>query len=148
VTKSLSELAELMKDIDFAMFSTHTQGGAIASRPMSNNGQVEYDGDNWFFTCEDTRLVADIRADPNVGLGFQAKGGLLGMKPRFVAIEGRAELIQDKAQFEAHWTKDLEIWFKDGIDTPGLTLIKVHGMRAHYWDGEDEGEVVLDQATG
>jgi general stress protein 26 len=148
VTKTLRDLAEMMKDIDFAMFSTHTQGGAIASRPMSNNGEVEYDGDNWFFTCEDTRLVSDIRANPNVSLGFQAKGGLLGMKPRFVAIEGRAELIKDKAQFAEHWTKDLEIWFKDGIDTPGLTLIKVHGIRAHYWDGSEEGELVLGRAPG
>jgi general stress protein 26 len=147
MTKTLSELAELMKDIDFAMLSTHTEGGAIASRPMSNNGQVEYDGDNYFFACEDTRVVTDIRANPQVSLGFQAKGGLLGMKPRFVSIEGRGELIKDKSQFEAHWTKDLEIWFKDGVDTPGLTLIKVHGLRAHYWDGEEQGEIVLDKVA-
>jgi general stress protein 26 len=144
MSKSLPELAELMKDIDFAMFSTHTKGGAIASRPMSNNGQVEYDGANWFFTCEDTRLVQDIRANPKVSLGFQAKSGFLGLKLRFVSVEGRAELIKDKAQFEAHWTKDLEIWFEDGVDTPGLTLIKVRGVRAHWWDGGEEGEVVID----
>ena len=30
-----------------------------------------------------------------------------------------------------------------GSDTPGLMLIKVHGGRVHYWDGEDEGEVLL-----
>lgn len=136
-----------MKDIDFAMLSTHTQNGAIASRPMSNNRQVDYDGDNWFFACEDTRLIDDIRANPDVGLGFQGKAGLLGMKPVFVSIEGRAELIKDKAQFEAHWTTDLDLWFKEGVDTPGLTLIKVHGIRAHYWNGEDQGEIVLDRVA-
>lgn len=144
MAKTLPELAELMKDIDFAMLSTHTEGGEIASRPMSNNGQVDYDGDNYFFALEDTRVVSDIRADPKVSLGFQAKGGLLGMKPRFVSIEGRAALIQDKAQFEAHWSKDLDRWFEQGMDTPGLTMIQVHGVRAHYWDGEEEGELVLD----
>ena len=91
MAKTLAELAELMKDIDFAMFSTHTENGAIASRPMSNNAQVEYDGDNYFFALDSTRVVTDIRANPNVSLGFQGKGGLLGMKPRFVAIEGRAD---------------------------------------------------------
>lgn len=146
MTKTLPELAEMMKDIDFAILSTHTEGGAIAARPMSNNGQVEYDGDNYFFALEETRVVQDIRASPQVSLGFQAKGGLLKMKPQFVTIEGRGELIKDKGQFEAHWTKDLEIWFKEGVDTPGLTLIKVHGVRAHYWDGSDEGEVVIDRA--
>lgn len=147
MTRTLAELAEIMKDIDFAMLSTHTQNGAIASRPMSNNRQVDYDGDNWFFACEDTRLIDDIRANPDVGLGFQGKAGLLGMKPVFVSIEGRAELIKDKAQFEAHWTTDLDLWFKEGVDTPGLTLIKVHGIRAHYWNGEDQGEILLDRVA-
>ena len=145
--KTLADIAEMMRDIDFAMLSTHSDGGTIASRPMSNNRDVDYDGDNWFFTSEDTRLVADIEADPKVGLGFQGKAGMLGLKPVFVSIEGEAELIQDKAQFEAHWNKDLERWFEQGVDTPGLILIKVHGQRAHYWDGEDQGDLVLRGAT-
>ena len=144
MTKTLAEVAEMMRDIDFAMLSTHTEGGAIASRPMSNNRDVDYDGDNWFFACEDTRLAEDIKADPKVSLGFQGKAGMLGMKPVFVSIEGIAELIRDKAAFEAHWTKDLDRWFEQGVDTPGLVLIKVRGTRAHYWDGEDQGEIVLD----
>jgi general stress protein 26 len=144
MAKTLENLAEMMKDIDFAMLSTHAENGTIAGRPMSNNREVAYDGDNWFFACEDTKLIADLRANPNVGLSFNGKSGLLGMKPTFIHLEGRAELIKDKAEFEAHWTKDLQIWFKQGVDTPGLVLIKVHGTRAHYWDGEDQGEVLLD----
>ena len=147
MTKTLGEIAEMMRDIDFAMLSTHTDGGAIAARPMSNNGDVEYDGDNWFFACDDTRLFDDIAANPNVGLSFSGKAGLLHLKPVFVHIEGKAELIRDKAQFEAHWTKDLDRWFEQGVDTPGLTLIKVHGERAHYWDGEDQGDLVLGGAS-
>lgn len=147
MTKTLADLAEIMRDIDFTMLSTHTEGGAIAGRPMSNNREVDYDGDSWFFACDDTRLFNDIRANPNVSLGYHGKGGLLGMKPVFVHIEGRAELIKGKTQFEEHWVKSLDMWFKQGVDTPGLTLIKVHGVRAHYWDGEDQGDIVLDQAA-
>ena len=58
--KSLAELAEKMKDIDFAVLSTRTENGAIAARPMSNNREVEFDGDSYFFTCDDTRTVSDI----------------------------------------------------------------------------------------
>lgn len=147
MTKTLADIAEMMKRIDFAMLSTHSDGGTIAARPMSNNRDVAYDGDNWFFTLDDTRLAADIAADPQVGLGFHGSGGMLGMKPAFVSIEGRAALIRDKAQFEAHWNPDLDRWFEQGVDTPGLVLIHVEGERAHYWDGEDQGDLLLAGAT-
>ena len=143
MTKTLSDISEILRDIDFAMLNTHTNGGAIGARPMSNNRQVDYDGDNWFFTTDDTLMVKDIQADPAVGLSFQGKAGIIGQRPLFVAIEGHAELIRDKAQFEAHWTKDLDRWFEQGVDTPGLVLLRVHAGRIHYWDGEDEGEVKL-----
>ena len=142
--RSLKDISEKMRDIDFAMLSTRTEGGAIATRPMSNNRQVEYDGDSYFFTLESTRTVGDIRREPCVGLSYQGKSGALGMKPFFITIEGRGELIDDQSRFAEHWTKDLDSWFKEGIDTPGLTLIKVVAQRLHYWDGFDEGEIALD----
>ena len=140
---TLDQLSEKMRDIDFAILSTRTEGGAIAGRPMSNNREVDYDGDSYFFTCDDSRTVSDIARDPHVGLGYQAKSGLLGMRPFFLTAEGRAELIRDKAAFEAHWTKDLDRWFEQGVDTPGLVMIKVSAERLHYWDGYDEGELAL-----
>jgi general stress protein 26 len=141
---SLDDISEKMRDIDFTILSTRTAEGAIAARPMSNNRQVEFDGDSFFFTLDSTRSVADIRRDPNVGLSYQGKSGALGMKPFFITLEGRAELIQDKAQFADHWTKDLDAWFKQGVDTPGLTMIKVSATRLHYWDGYEEAEVPLE----
>ncbi len=139
--KSLADLAEKMKDIDFAILSTRTANGAIAARPMSNNREVEFDGDAYFFTCDETRTVADVARDPQVGLAYQAKSGMLGLRPFFLTVEGRAEIIKDKGQFAEHWTKDLDRWFEQGIDTPGLTLLKVTAERMHYWDGYEEGEI-------
>lgn len=133
---TLADLAKKMKKIDFAMLSTHTEGEQIASRPMSNNGDVEYEGDSYYFTWEQSRTVRDIQNNPKVGLSFQG-----AKKPLMIAVEGQAELIRDKAEFREHWTKDLDLWFKDGIDTAGLVLIKVHATRIHYWDGEDQGEL-------
>ncbi len=141
MTKTLADISEKMRDIDFTMLSTRAANGAIGSRPMSNNREVDYDGDSFFFTTDDTQMVADIERDAQVGLSLQGKAGLFGVRPFFVAVEGRARLIRDKAQFEEHWTSDLDRWFKQGVDTPGLTLIKVHADRIHYWDGEEEGEV-------
>ena len=67
---TLNDISEKMRDIDFAMLSTRTAGGEIAARPMSNNRQVDYDGDNYFFTCQDTGTVRDVTGDPNVGLSL------------------------------------------------------------------------------
>ena len=139
----LKELSKKMRSIDFTMLTTRTASGALTSRPMSNNGDVDYDGDSWFFTTEDTGMVADIAADPIVGLTLSGDRGLLGKPGIFIAIEARAELIRDKAQFVAHWTRDLDRWFPQGVDSPGLVLIKAHASRIAYWDGEDEGELAL-----
>jgi general stress protein 26 len=140
---TLSDLAEKMRDLDFCMLQTHGPGGAIATRPMSNNREVAFDGDSRFFADTKAAMIGEIESDPRVGLSFQGKAGVLGMRPLFIAIEGQAELIRERDQFEAHWTSGLKRWWPDGIDTPGLVLIKVHADRAHYWDGEEEGEARL-----
>lgn len=140
---NLKQLAKKMADMDFAMLITKTKLGEVSARPMSNNGEVDFDGDSYYFTWEDSRMTSDIERDPSVGLTFQGSKGLLGKPPLFVSVEGDAELIRDKASFAAHWTPELDHWFKDGIDTPGITMIKVKAKRVHYWDGEDQGELVV-----
>ena len=142
--KSLPDISEAMRDIDFCMLSTRTAAGGIAARPMSNNREVGYDGDSYFFSCDDAHSIGEIEADPNVGLTYHAKDHLLGRPGIFISIEGKAELIRDKAEFEEHWTDGLDRWFRQGVDTPALVLIKVHADKLHYWDGEDEGDVTIE----
>lgn len=137
--KTLHDLSKAMSDLDFCMLTTGS--GRLTSRPMSNNGDVEYDGDSWFYAYDDSAKIRDIEADPAVGLTFSEGKSLLGKPGIFIAIDGRAELIRDQAQFEAHWTKSLDRWFPQGTDTPGMILIKVHAERIRYWDGEEEGEL-------
>lgn len=141
--KTINDISEAMRDIDFCLLSTRTEGGAIAARPRSNNREVDYDGDSYFFTCDGTRTVGDIERDENVGLGSQGKGSILGKPGIFIAVEAKARLIRDKPLFAEHWTKDLDRWFEQGVDTPGLTLIHARADRIHYWDGGEEGEIKL-----
>src|SRR6476646_7556286 len=69
-------------------------------------------------------------AGSNVALGYSSRGILGGSV--YIAVEGRAELIREKAGFEQHWTPDLDAWFENGVDTPGLVLIEVKAEKSRF----------------
>jgi general stress protein 26 len=137
---SLADIAKEMTGIDIAILSTHTESGEIANHPMSNNGDVTYDGTSYYFTYEQ---AAQYRISDEIRMSrweFSSEAGLFS-KGVYVAVEGTAELIRDKAAFKQHWTSDLDKWFNNGIDTPGIVLIKVKAKRATYWKGREEVEL-------
>jgi general stress protein 26 len=140
--KSLADIAKEMAGIDIAILSTHTESGEIANRPMSNNGDVAYDGTSFYFTYDQARAVSDIQRNPKVALGFSSESGIFS-DGIYVAVEGTAELIRNKSAFQQHWTRDLDKWFDNGVDTPGIVLIKVKATRVTYWKGREEAEVDL-----
>ena len=142
-TMTMKELSKAMGEIDFTMLTTRTEGGQLATRTMSNNGEVEYDGDSFYFSWDSARTVNDIGRDPQVALSFQGSAGLVGKPPLFVAVEGTARIVRDKGAFAEHWSSDLQRWFPKGIDTDGLVMIHVHADRIHYWDSNDEGEISI-----
>lgn len=139
---ALKDLSEVMRGIDIAMMTTRASNGSLESRPMSNNKDVDYHGDSYFFALDDTRVVQDLKRSPNVCLAYDGRTGLL-QKHFYISIAGEAELITDMATMKRHWVPDLEAWFQKGLDTPGLTMIKVHAHHVHWWQGMDEGEITL-----
>ena len=134
---TLSSLSRLMRKLDFCMLVTQGARGALNSRPMSNNRDVNFRGDAYFFTDGKTQKVRDIAANPQVSLNFEGARGL------FISVKGKAKLIKDKETFAEHWVDDLGRWFKKGIDTPGLTLIHVKGAKLRYWKWDKQGEITL-----
>jgi len=54
-SKSLKQIAEKMKQLDFCMMLTADSRGTQFSRPISNNGDVEYD-DNSYFLLMNNRI--------------------------------------------------------------------------------------------
>jgi len=131
---SLKTIAKKMKDLDFCMMITQDENNGLYSRPMSNNGQVEYDGDSWFFTYEDSRKIEQIKKVQQVSLVFQGEDML------FLQCFGEASIIKEKSVMEEKWIDELERWFPQGIDTPGICLIKVKASHIQFWQKEEEGE--------
>jgi general stress protein 26 len=142
---TLRDVAEKIRDIDFAMLLTVAPGGAVTGRPMSNNRDVDYDGGSYFFTTEDADSVAHIENHRQVALSYAGSKGLLGKPPAFIAVQGEAELIRDRARFEAHWNKDLERWFAQASTRRGwscsrstrdASTIGTGPTRARSWLGD------------
>lgn len=131
---SLATIAKKMKNLDFCMLITQDGRNVYHSRPMSNNGKVEYDGNAWFFTYEKSNKVKHIKANPKVTLIYQ-DGKML-----FIECYGKAYISKDKSTMDSLWVKDLNRWFPKGIDTPGICLVKVVAKRVQFWDKEEDGE--------
>ena len=135
---TIKDLSQKMRAQDIAMLCTRHDDD-IAVRPMSNNRDVDFDGDTWFFTHGDTTTVADIAQDARVCVSYQDDE-----EGCYIALQGEASLHTDRETLEKHWKEEIAQWFEDGLDTEGLTLIRVDAARAHYWKGREEGEIVID----
>lgn len=133
----MKDLARRMRGMDLCMLTTVSSYGRLASRPMSNNGEVEYDGTSYFFTWADSRMARDIGENHHVQLNFRADKGFL-----FVAVQGEARVLTDRRVMKDHWHDELRQWFKDGLDTEGLVMLVVDAKRIQWW-GEDDGHIEL-----
>lgn len=122
------KVAELIKDIQFAMLTTVARDGQLRSRPMTMQEQ-EFDGDLWFFVGASSPQVAEMRAEDQVNLSFAKPGD-----NAYVSISGTAQLVRDRDKMEELWKPVLKAWFPDGLDDPDLALLKVTTTQAEYWD--------------
>ncbi|KQZ82226.1 pyridoxamine 5-phosphate oxidase [Microbacterium sp. Root166] len=129
-TAAIERLKELVEDIDFTMLTTRDAEGNLVSRPMSTR-EMDDTGDIWFFTLEDTKKVDEAEADPehDVGLAYiDAKGH------RYVSVAGRARVVHDHAKMKDLYTPDLDIWFENGLETPGIVLLRVTPVECEFWE--------------
>ena len=131
---SLKKVAAIMKNLDFCMMVTKDGRNTLHSRPMSNNGEVEYDGDSWFFSYRDSNKVKQIENNPMISLIFQTAD------MTFVDCYGMATITENRTLMEEKWVKGLEMWFPDGIETEGICLIKVSAHRIQFWGKHGDGE--------
>jgi general stress protein 26 len=133
---TMKKIAKLMRDLDFCMLTTHTTSGGMHGRPMSNNAEVEFDGDVWFFSEADSRKVREIEEEPSVHLSYVDLDDW-----RFVSMTGSAQIVRDADKKQELWLEDLEQWFDEGPESDGIVLIKVTPAVVSYWTKEDEGEL-------
>ena len=123
------KLKEMIKDIDLCMLTTVDESDDLHSRPMSLNGDVDDQGNLWFFTSSNSHKASEIERTPNVNVSFIDTD-----QQHYVSISGDAELVHDKQKIKELWKPVLKAWFPDGPDQSDVALLKVKVKKAEYWD--------------
>ncbi len=138
-TESRSELWELIKGIQFGMFTSRHGNGHLHARPMTTlNKQIDEDDRLYFFMSRRGDPVDDLNAEPNVNVSYTDPAG-----HRYVSVTGLAAVVDDAVKTRALWTPMAQAWFSGGVDDPDLALVVVTINHAHYWDMKDNKLVQL-----
>jgi len=132
------KLAKLIKDIKFAMFTTHKMQGHLHSRPMTTQNKDITDDSLWFFMSRSGDPVSEFQGDDQVNVSYADPGS-----DTYVSVAGTARVVEDQARKQALWNKGAEAWFKGGVDDPDLALVQVSIAHADYWDVKESKIVQL-----
>lgn len=117
---------ELLCSFDTGMLITHGSDGGLHARPMAV-ARCDDDGTLLFATSSHSAKAEEIRDSPDATATFQSAG-------RFVALSGRARLIEDRSLIEELWSPGWRIWFPEGPSDPTLRILELRGERGELWD--------------
>ncbi len=127
--QQIQKLHELIKDIDYGMFTTVDDDGSLHSYPMSKSGEINSEATLWFFTYSGSHKVTEIEHHEQVNISFSSTE-----EQRYVSISGSAQLVKDRNKLRELWKPELQTWFPKGLDEPDIALLKVNINQVNYWD--------------
>lgn len=122
---SRERLVELMEGMHVAMLTTAGADG-MRSVPMARQ-QVEPDAEMWFITARDTEHARAIVGEPRVSV-------TLSSRDAWVALSGRAEVVDDNDKLRELWSSFAEAWLPGGPEDPNAALIRMDVEHGEYWD--------------
>ena len=118
--KQSQQIADLMKGIDIAMFTTVGPNGYLVSRPLSTQ-TAAFDGERvWFFVQGDSPKVEEIARHPKVNVAYASKE-----RNTYLSVAGQARVFRDQARIDAMWSDALKAYFPRGRTDPNLMLLEV-----------------------
>lgn len=133
------KVAELIKDMRFAML-THVDGdGRLVSSPMTTQ-EVEFDGDIYFLAERSSHKGRDIeaRSPAKVNVSYSSDKS-------WVSVVGTATIVDDRAKVAELWNTFADPWFEGGPENPNNIAIKIDAESAEYWDSPGAKVVQLAQ---
>ncbi len=126
---AVEKIQTLAKKASTCFFCTNiSTGRAFSTRPMTAQ-EIDDEGNIWFLSAEDSKHIAEIKADAHVQLLFQGSE-----YSDYLNIYGTASVSKDKQRIEELWNPMYKTWFTEGKDDPRITVLKVRPLEGYYWD--------------
>ena len=122
-----AEVWDLIKDAHTALLITVEEDGTLQVRPMGCL-QREFGGTLFFLTFRHSSKLRQIRDDDRVLVTY-----VKPEKYEYVAISGRAKVVEDKRILNELWSEGLRVWFPKGPDDPELAVLAIEVEKADYW---------------
>jgi len=132
VNRLLAAAAEKIEKVRYCWLLTAGDEGAGCTRPRPM-GRVprDADEDRWtlrFITDGRSPKVADMRRDGNVSVIFQHDPDDV-----FVALAGKASLVEGKPEIRRRWTPAYDAFFPDGPDRSSAIFVTIDVARIELW---------------
>lgn len=133
----LKILGSIIESVRVGMLTSGGPDHQSSSRPMYVQ-EVDADAQIWFFTSTSSLLIEQIRQKPAVSITFADS-----KDNKFLFAHAMAAEVHDKTKMEQLWDPTLKAWFKDGLETPDIVLLKLAIEKAEYWDAPNSSVVQL-----
>ncbi len=122
IIQFLAAARETIAEVPFCWLATRSaEGGTNARAVRASAGGIG--SDEWtrrFLVRRGSRKVAEMRVAPLVTLAYQHPSG-----DRYVALGGRATIVEDIAEMRTMWSSALDAQFPPGFADANMIVIRV-----------------------
>lgn len=122
IIQFLAAARETIADVPFCWLTTRSAEGGTNARVVRSSAGAP-GTDEWtrrFLVRRSSRKVAEMRTAPLVTLAYQHPSG-----DRYVALGGRAAIVEDIAEMRTMWPSDLDAHFPPGFADANMVVIRV-----------------------
>ena len=122
IIRFLAAARETIAAVPICWLATRSLEGGTNARAVNSSAGAP-GSDQWtrrFLVRRSSRKVAEMRAAPSVTLAFQHPSG-----ERYVALGGRATIIEDVAEMRTMWRSELDAHFPPGFADANMIVIRV-----------------------
>jgi general stress protein 26 len=122
ILQFLTAARETIAAVPVCWLTTRSLDGGTNARAVSSSAGPP-GSDDWtrrFLVRRSSRKVAEMRVAPMVTLAFQHPSG-----DRYIALGGRATIIEDVAEMRTLWSSDLDAHFPPGFADANMIVIQV-----------------------